>query len=259
MRHWLLFLYVIICAWLYFFNKDSYLPKTIWLLWLQGWDTVPYVVQSVRTSWEKHNPGWTVKLITEDNLHEYVDIPYINKVKSPAAKSDIIRLSLLEKHGGVWADATMLCMQPLDNWVHKLIQPSSIWMYHGREDCTVLASWFIIAKKDSYMIKRWKEKCDEYWKNKTEAHEYSWMDFLWIDLYNNDDKFKQEWSKVPKICCEDKGQSHMLAMKVNEIHPDLQDIIKNNPPHAIKLSHHNFNESDKNTNGNVAIKKSLNL
>jgi mannosyltransferase OCH1-like enzyme len=31
------------------------------------------------------------------------------------AKSDMIRLHVLSTHGGVWADSTMLCLQPLDS------------------------------------------------------------------------------------------------------------------------------------------------
>ena len=29
----------------------------------------------------------------------------------------MIRLELLAEHGGVWADATMLCLRPLDSWI----------------------------------------------------------------------------------------------------------------------------------------------
>ena len=35
----------------------------------------------------------------------------------PAAESDILRLYLLKKYGGVWVDATNLCRRPLDAWL----------------------------------------------------------------------------------------------------------------------------------------------
>jgi hypothetical protein len=251
----LIFIYVLLCIWL-LFHRSVQVPKIIWLLWLQGWEDPPYIVKCVRDSWNRHNPGWDVRLISNENLNKYVNIPYIHRINSPAAKSDIIRLYLLEKYGGVWADATMLCMKSLDSWINV---PSSIWMYHGRENCNLLASWFIIAKQNSYMIKKWKEKCDVYWNDKSEPDNYFWMDSLWIDLYKTDYNFKSEWENVPKICCEDNGQAHMLAGKVNSKDYDLIQIIKDTPPYTIKLSHHDFNENDKETNGNVAIKKSLNI
>ncbi len=237
--------------------NETTLPKIIWILWLQGWDKAPYIARKVRESWEKHNPGWEVRAISKDNLDDYVNISYLDNLEMPVNQSDVIRLHLLAKHGGVWADATMLCMRPLDDWVHDMIKPSSVWMYHGRENCETLASWFIISKKDSYMMNAWKEKCDIFWSDGKKTADWHFMDALWKEVYIVDSKFREEWSRVPKICCEDRGQAHMLAGKVNEKDPDLQEIIRTNPPHAIKLSHHGFVEDDTESNGNRAIFFSL--
>ena len=87
------------------------IPKNIFLLWLQGWDNAEWLNKQVAESWELNNPGWNIHYIDFKNLKDYVnDIDYIyddTKNISPQAKSDIIRLSLLKNHGGVWADATM--------------------------------------------------------------------------------------------------------------------------------------------------------
>ena len=45
--------------------------------------------------------------------------------------SDVTDESEPKNIGGVWADATMLCMQPLDNWVYEKVEPAGMWMYHG--------------------------------------------------------------------------------------------------------------------------------
>lgn len=106
------------------------------------------------------NPDWTIKLIDQNNLLYYVNyIDYIfnkNKKITFQAKSEIIRLSLLENYGGIWADSTLLCMQPLFNWFFDAASKSEIWMYHGQ--CAYLksdsgpASWFIVSKKNGYLI-----------------------------------------------------------------------------------------------------------
>jgi hypothetical protein len=109
-------------------------PKTVWLLWLSGWHgaAVPWLVLQVAHSWRFHNPGWHVELVSADNLHEFVRIPYIHQPHiKEQAKSDIIRLHLLAQHGGVWADATVLCLQPLDHWLYDMLAPARFWMYHG--------------------------------------------------------------------------------------------------------------------------------
>ena len=106
-----------------------------------------------------------LSLIDENNLVNYVkDIDYIydkNKKITPQAKSDIIRLSLLKKNRDVWADSTLLCMQPLNHWVFDALKNSGIWMYHGHgsylDSDLGPASWFIVSEKNGYLISKWKK------------------------------------------------------------------------------------------------------
>lgn len=220
------------------------LQKNIFLLWLQGWQNATWLNKQVAESWEINNPEWKVHYIDFNNLKDYVnDIDYIydiNKNISPQAKSDIIRLSLLKNHGGVWADATMLCMQPLDNWVYDAIEPVGFWMYHGNgagmDKENGPASWFIISEKNSYNINKWKEYCDMYWKIYNSAHKYFWMDILFKYLFNNDDKFKELWCKVPYLYCEDDGQSHTLAVyKMENDTQHIKQLFLERPPYALKF------------------------
>jgi hypothetical protein len=233
-------------------SKETISGKTIWILWLQGWDNAPSFIQKIKDSWIHHNPEWNVELVSEENLSNYVDV-YLPPDASPAAKSDIIRLNLLYTHGGVWADSTLVCMSSFDDWIYDVIQPVGFWMYHSVD--VKPCSWFFISMKGNYMITKWKEACDEYWISRTEADQYFWMDSLFMDILRTDDTFRTMWSNVPYIDCEARGQSHMLAGKCNDDAPDLKDIIKNNPPYVIKLSRHN--EPIKNSNMAWAIEYSF--
>ena len=234
-------------------KKDTYTEKVpgrvIWLLWLQGWDKAPELVKSVCTSWEKLNPEWTVIKLDQKNLKNYVNV---KKVESMQAYSDIIRLALLAKHGGVWADATMLCMIPLDRWVYDAVGPAGFWMYHGRDEGRGPASWFMISTIHSDIPKKWSKASDAYWKNRKETDDYFWMDGLFKTLVETDPDFKAEWELVPHLWCEDPGQAHMLAGKVGGNDPDLQQILRTNPPYALKLSHREYGE-----NARVAIESAL--
>ena len=95
-------------------NNNETLTKNIFILWLQGWENAKWLNKKVAESWVVNNKGWTVHYIDFNNLKNYVsDIDYIYDSKkdiSDPAKSDIIRLSLLRNHGGVWADATMVVL-----------------------------------------------------------------------------------------------------------------------------------------------------
>jgi hypothetical protein len=220
------------------------LQKNIFLLWLQGWENTTWLNKRVAESWEINNPEWNIHYVDFDNLKSYVnDIDYIydvNKDISPQAKSDIIRLSLLKKYGGIWADATTLCMQPLDHWVHDAVEPAGLWMYHGHggdmDKEIGPASWFIISKKNGYMISKWKEKCDNYWNNNNFTNKYFWMDYLFKKLFYKDEIFKSMWLKVPYLYCELDGQSNTLIhhkMENNTHH--IKQLFLEKPPYALKF------------------------
>jgi hypothetical protein len=222
------------------------LEKNIFLLWLQGWDKASWLNKQVAESWEINNPGWIVHYVDFNNLISYVDdIDYIydeQKNITPQAKSDIIRLALLNKFGGIWADATLLCMQPLDDWVHDAVEEAGMWMYHGHGALLGRelgpASWFIVSKPNNYVISKWKEACDSFWVHKQHGNSYNyfWLDHLFRNLLDNDELFKTTWLKAPYLYCEIEGQSHTLCHYGMEKHtPHLQQLFKESPPYALKF------------------------
>jgi hypothetical protein len=214
--------------------------KRVWLLWLQGWDVAPPIAHEVRASYERWNPGWTVECVCEADVAAHVKIPYLSRVPTAPAKSDVIRLALLDAHGGVWADATMLCLAPLDAYVYDALAPSGFWMYHGRDNCTGPASWFMASVPGSTIARKWREACDSHWNNERSggASDYFWMDALFKRLYDGDTEFAASWDRVPHLCCEDPGQAHAIAGRTTSKDADVQRLINANPPYALKLSRH---------------------
>lgn len=252
-------------------ENDNILPKNIYLLWLQGWENASWLNHQVVASWKINNPTWKIHMIDLVNLPNYVnDIDYIyeNNNITPQAKSDIIRLSLLKNHGGVWADATLLCMQPLDHWVYKAVEPAGLWMYHGHSSLLVKevgpVSWFIISKKNGYMITRWKDECDNYWIENDVTNEYLWLDTLFGGLYYGDGEFNKLWSSAPYLYCDAEGQSHMLTNgRMNSNDANVKKILLEKPPYVVKFwkSWNEIfpdinSEECKNSNGYYAIQMS---
>jgi hypothetical protein len=95
----------------------------------------------------------------------------------------------------------------------------------------------MVARKGSYIARRWMQECDRFWREEgNPSWEYFWMDRLFKELLEKDPKFKAEWDKVPYLYCEDYGSSHMLQDKVDKDNPELQEILRNNPPHVVKLT-----------------------
>lgn len=225
--------------------------KTIWLLWMQGWnDQTPWIVKQVRGSWEGFNRDWDVVALDAKSLGTYLDISegtcvgnMIRNGVPAAAISDMIRLSLLHEHGGVWADATMLCLHPLDDWVYEAMLPCGFWMYHGRNHGEGPASWFMISTRHSYITKKWRQASQAAWENagfkSLATNDYFWMDGIFMDLQKKDPEFQKEWEKVPYLWCESFGQAHMFAGITEELcSEEIKELMRYSPPFAIKLSHH---------------------
>ena len=180
--------------------------KTIWLCWFQGWDTVPDIVGLCLESWKFHNPEWNIVLLDDNNIGDYVDItgiiPGKNMKKLPAAYSDVLRIALLREHGGVWADATCFCNKPLDDWLDDHMSDS--WCYY-RQDSNI-ASWFIAAKKGSYIIDKWYNVVVSYWKDRLAGRDrmkgnYRWFHFLFVETCKKDEKFRKLFKTWKRVDC----------------------------------------------------------
>lgn len=92
----------------------------IWVCWWQGEANMPSLVKQCYKLLLKNSNGHPVILIDENNYHNYVELPDIILRKVSESKitithlSDILRVSLLAKHGGLWIDSTYWCTKPLD-------------------------------------------------------------------------------------------------------------------------------------------------
>lgn len=95
--------------------------EPIWIFWWTGEENAPEIVkaciQSVRRNANRHK----VVLLSKANICDYIALPeYIEQkhnkgIIGHAHYSDMVRLTLLSKYGGLWIDATVFISQPLPN------------------------------------------------------------------------------------------------------------------------------------------------
>jgi glycosyltransferase involved in cell wall biosynthesis len=192
------------------------IPKIIWVYWGQGWDSVPYNIQQCRRSWEYYNPDWDIRLIDDKSLLEYFDIEEwvpgvgeklinflhkyheINKKKEMAAKSDIVRINLLKKYGGVWADSTLWCHKPLNEWLPDHTR-NGFFGFSRPQPTRLLCSWFLASTPGHYIATSFADKVKEYWETHSCSHVYFWFHGVFNELYEEDPKTKKLWDSVKKI------------------------------------------------------------
>ena len=135
--------------------SNDKVPKIIWTYW--DTDEVPEIVKLSMKSWKKTSPNYFINLMNQKNIEEYVSLPENWKRLPSYRQSDIIRLRLLEKYGGVWIDASTILLENLDNFISKdnltfFITPSSSL------ENPVFENWFISAPPNNKVIKMWIEE-----------------------------------------------------------------------------------------------------
>lgn len=127
------------------------------MYWHQGWNNAPDMVKRCAATWQRHNPAWDINLMDAATVGEKVKLPAeLKTLNLPLpALSDIIRICLLKQHGGVWADATLWCVRPLDDWVEAVCVPSGFFAYDKPGVDRPISSWFLAAGKESRIVDIW--------------------------------------------------------------------------------------------------------
>ncbi|MCU0529980.1 MAG: capsular polysaccharide synthesis protein [Cyanobium sp. Prado107] len=130
-------------------HPQSTLPRIVWALWFQGEENAPEIVRCCLASWRRLNPGWRVVVLDRGTLAHYADVGLPEPVFAALGvqmQANLVRLALLQRHGGVWADATTLCARPLDEFIHDLVAPSGFFAFTNASRERLLSNWFLAAR-----------------------------------------------------------------------------------------------------------------
>jgi hypothetical protein len=174
------------------------IPRNIFIFWAQGIDSAPEIVKICIDSWTMKNSGWNVKVLNLEDVQIYLGDENLPEGIPWAAYSDLLRAKLLRKYGGVWADATLFCERPLDDWLFDYVKTGFFAFYRPHPD-RELSSWFLASVKDSEIISKWDDLSSLYWIWTKKFHAYHWFHYTFEYLKRFDSGFSRAWSMVPKI------------------------------------------------------------
>lgn len=140
------------------------IPSIIWLYWEDEKITSMTVRLCIDQIKQLH-PEHAVHVLNRINLKEYLpDFPFELLDKPANFSSDLIRLLLLERYGGIYLDATVLLSKKLD-WaiLQQQKDGSEAVLYYTDENTReveypMIETWFIAAKPKSNFIKAWREE-----------------------------------------------------------------------------------------------------
>lgn len=99
---------------------------------VSGYDQAPELVKCTISSVKKHMPDRDIIILTDKNIYQYAKFPKSIIAKRKAGKisaahfSDLLRVELLCRYGGIWIDATVLCTS--DN-IPSYITETDLFVY----------------------------------------------------------------------------------------------------------------------------------
>ncbi|ULQ56470.1 hypothetical protein KJS94_17610 [Flavihumibacter rivuli] len=97
------------------------IPKIIHYCWF-GDQELPEEYKTLIREWELQHPDWTIIKWSEENYHsEYTYAENAKRNGNWANLSNLARLEILYKHGGVYLDTDMKVIKPLDNLIHHKV------------------------------------------------------------------------------------------------------------------------------------------
>ena len=209
--------------------------KTIWIYWAQGIENAPDLVKVCVASWRYYNPNWNIKILNQTNINT------MQRVATTPSFSDILRINLLDEHGGLWVDATTFCNKPLDDWLPEYTK-EGFFAFREPQPEYQLCSWFLYGERNNYIIKSWKQEVDDYWKTRKNAHEYLWFHSLFNKLYKNDKLVERIWNEVPNYkanwqpLAESPSNPHYFAPYTTQRLVQLKDNNLTAPVYKLKWS-----------------------
>ena len=228
-----------------FSDNKSRIPKIIWCYW--NTDNIPLLIKKCLKSIIDNHPDFNVFILNDSNVPDEINKLKISQ-QSIQRKSDLLRLWYLKNFGGVWIDASSLLTKKI-----TLYHDYEINCYYLNDE-NFIDSWYIAAKKNSEIIKKWYDELlfidslksvnkyiDLVNKENKEIANIMYPKYLWIHiairriLYHNPNLKK----KIKLMNATDENSPYELQYSSKWNHNLMKKLYKKKKYNYIKLTNHN--------------------
>lgn len=163
----------------------------IWFFWWQGEENMPLIIQKCYESIKRYSGKHEIIFLSKYNFKNYVDFPdyvlnkFLNGKYSITHFSDILRMNLLSKKGGIWIDATIYLT---DDLTIEIDNGYSIFTRKSKNKTKYISNgmwstYFIATAKNNLLSTACYDILCNYWKNHDFMIEYLLLDYIIYLLY----------------------------------------------------------------------------
>ncbi|MGN6221776.1 MAG: capsular polysaccharide synthesis protein [Microbacterium sp.] len=184
----------------------------LYTFWNAPIDTAPPLVQAciaelTRLHADQPHP---LTVLDGDSARDLVEIPdavaRALEKDHPAHFSDYVRISVLDRHGGVWADATCWAPAPLPTAVAPLLTAGALYPRWTRRQ---IGNWFIAAVAGTPLIRLQRLALQAWWESGGGIPDYFLYHRIFEVLYDLVPEFHGQWLAAPTLSA---GASHLLQL-----------------------------------------------
>ena len=128
---------------------------------------------------------------------DWMRTPLPDKISLNVA-ADLLRMALLDRFGGVWADATTFPVQPLDTWIdqHSI---TGFFAFDKPGPGRPLSNWFLAAMPANELMRKWQDRSWDYWYQRDEMDDYHWHHNEFAKLLETDQKAADRYAEIDTI------------------------------------------------------------
>lgn len=194
----------------------------VYSFWNSPLDDAPPLVQACLAELRRRHPG--MRVLDGRTARELVQIPdavadALEK-DHPAHFSDFVRVSVLERYGGIWADATCWAPAPLPAAVAPLLSAGALYPRWTRHQ---IGNWFIAAVPATPLIALQRAALEAWWTEGGGIPDYFLFHRIFEVLLDLVPEFHGQWHAVPFLSS---AASHLLQLGMMQPwSPDAMSLV----------------------------------
>ena len=189
----------------------------VWVCWFQGYESAPPLVKACINSMHKVMPEKEIIVLTKTNYKQYIELPNYIEEKFEKGKigmahfSDLLRISLLAKWGGMWIDSTALCT---DEDFFRYASKQHLFVFkqlnlgNQGEAPIIASSWFISSEIGNPIVVLTRNLLYAYWQDYDYLLNYFTFHLFFAMACR---RYENEWESIPAF---NNSSPHMLMFEL---------------------------------------------